>query len=866
MRKQEMSGMMSSPLQNDLGEGSVSMDTYLPTPGTFDELVGPDGQIRSHWQDLLSHVLSLSEPEYRHARETAARILHDNGVTYLAQEGTKQASRPWQLDLFPLLISQEEWKFLEEGLIQRAHVLNHILVDLYGLQRLLKEKKIPPPLVYGNPQFLPQCHGISVPDGTFLHFLAFDLARSPDGQWWVLRDKAEAPSGMGYALENRLVVSRSLPALLSQNSIQPLSSFFQTFSDDFLHLANRDDPRAVVLAPGPQYAVYFEHAYLARFLGYPLVEGEDLTVRDDRVFLKTVEGLKPIDLVLRRVHSELCDPLELRTNSDLGVPGLLQAVRAGHVTMANALGSGLVESESLLSFLPGLCHFLFGENLKLPSVATWWCGQEAERKYVLDNLGELLIRKVLTRNAEAPSLSASYFGPDLSERERQNLRQGIQRKGYQYVGREIVSPSTMPFWSGKQTFTPVPMTLRVYLTATAHGYRVMPGGLARVSVKSDPRGHWHEPGDFSKDVWVLRTGLIDRKPVHQPLAVQLKRGGRDLPSRTADNVFWFGRYVERAEGAVRLLRSLVSRLSGEAGSNPDAEMVQRLISLLLFKEQVSQRRAKRALEGGPQVVKRELWALLFDLDSPDGFAQVLGNVYRTAEPLRHRLSLDTWQILIELSTIPRSWSQKHGQSLDEALRLLGRMVQHLAALNGMILENMTRSYAWRFLDMGRRMERMRDTTKLIRHLSTRGQGETPGALSLLLELADGSITYRTRYRAEPNLASVVDLLLVDDTNPRSVLFQLLQVEDHLQVLPRDTSQATLPPADRLVTRMIADLRLADVMVLVQSNKMGVKGGLDRTVRNLESGVAELSDMIALTYFSHALPKRISGPQWVEGLS
>jgi uncharacterized circularly permuted ATP-grasp superfamily protein/uncharacterized alpha-E superfamily protein len=863
-----MSSLTSSPLQDELSPRPLSMNTYLPNPGVFDELVGPEGQIRPHWQDLLTHFGSLTEPEVRHARETAARILHENGVTYLAQDGSQQSGRPWQLDLFPLLIDPIEWKFLEQGLIQRAHVLNNVLVDLYGLQRLIKEKKIPAALVYGNPQFLPACHGNPVQHGTHLHFLAFDLARSPSGQWWVLRDKAEAPSGIGYALENRLVVSRSMPSLLTQHAIQPLSSFFQSFSEDFLHLSSRDDPRAVVLAPGPQHAVYFEHAYLARFLGYPLVEGSDLTVRDDRLFLKTVEGLQPIDLVLRRIHSDFCDPLELKTNSALGVPGLLQAVHAGHVTMANALGSGLVESESLLSFLPGLSKSLIGEDLKIPSVATWWCGQEKERQYVLDNLDRLLIRKVLAQNEGMVPQRISFIGPDLSKEELNQLREAIHRKGFQFVGREIVSPSTTPFWSEQHKFTSVPMTLRVYLTATANGYRVMPGGLARVSVKSDPRGHWHEPGDFSKDVWVLRTDSLEKPSVVvQPhLAVQLKRGGRDLPSRTADNVFWFGRYVERAEGAVRLLRSLVSRLSGEAGLSPDSEIVRRLISLLLFKEQVSQRKAKRALEGGPQVVKRELWALLFDSDSQDGLSQVLGNVHRTAELLRHRLSLDTWQILMELSTIPQTWSQQHGQSLDEALRLLSRMVHHLAALNGMILENMTRSYAWRFLDMGRRLERMRDTTKLIRHLSTRGNSETTEALSLLLELADGSLTYRTRYRSEPNLASVMDLLLIDDTNPRSVLFQLLNVEEHLHALPRDASQATLPPAERLVTRLIADLRLADVMVLAQSHKSGVRGGLDRTVRNLESGVHELSDIVALTYFSHAMPQQISGPHWLEAMS
>ncbi|MCA9477218.1 MAG: circularly permuted type 2 ATP-grasp protein, partial [Nitrospira sp.] len=269
------------------------------------------------------------------------------------------------------------------GLIQRARLLNHILSDLYGPQQLLKNGALPAAVVFGNPQFLQPCHGVPVPGGTHLHFLAFDVARAPDGQWWVLRDRTEAPTGAGFALENRIIVSRALPDLFDDTHVQRLSSFFQSFNEHFLQFSQREDPLAVVLSPGPQNATYFEHAYLGRYLGYPVVEGSDLTVRDDRLFLKTVDGLKPVDLVLRRIYSDLCDPLELSTESSLGIPGLLQAVRAGHVTIGNALGSGLVDSEVLLSFLPALCQFFFSEGLRIPSVATWWCGQPNERAYVL---------------------------------------------------------------------------------------------------------------------------------------------------------------------------------------------------------------------------------------------------------------------------------------------------------------------------------------------------------------------------------------------------------------------------------------------------------------------------------------------------
>jgi uncharacterized alpha-E superfamily protein len=412
------------------------------------------------------------------------------------------------------------------------------------------------------------------------------------------------------------------------------------------------------------------------------------------------------------------------------------------------------------------------------------------------------------------------------------------------------------------------MTLRVYLTATKDGYTVMPGGLARVSVQSDPSGHWHEPGDFSKDTWVKWNVPLDVPATVTPLhhTLQLRRGGRDLPSRTADNLFWLGRYAERAEGAIRLLRSLVAGMSGEGGLGGDRETLHQLVSLLVMQEHLSPRRAKRAVEGGATAVEAELRTILFDPDSPDGLAKVLQNVCRTAELVRHRLSLDTWNILAELTSIPTEWAQTKGQSLDDAIRLLSRMIQHLAALNGMVMENMTRSYAWRFLEMGRRLERVRHLSKLIRHLATRGTPETSGALNLLLELADCSITYRTRYKAEAKLAAVLDLLLADETNPRSIIFQLLTFEAHVSALPREETAASLNPAQRVTTRTCADIRLADMMQLAELNqKTGVRVNLERLLKQLEQNVHQLSDIVAHTYFSHSLAQRISGPQWLEGI-
>ena len=851
-----------------LPPGADLLGSYRPAAGAYDELMAGDGAVRRHWRWFLDAFAGLDDDERAHALEVAQHLLRENGVTYVARGETEHGNRPWQLDLIPLLVEQAEWQRLEAALVQRAQLLNSVLADLYGPQRLLKEGVIPAALVYGNPQFLRPCHGIAVPGGVHLHFVAFDLARAADASWWVLSNRTQAPSGAGYALENRIVASRALPELFAQANVQRLASFFGAFSEHFLALSRHDEPLAVVLSPGPTKEAYFEHAYLARYLGYTVVEGSDLTVRDDRLYLKTVAGLKVVDLLLRRVPSDMCDPLELNTNSGLGVPGLLQAARAGHVAIANALGSGLVENDALISFLPGLCRFLRGEELIMPSIATWWCGQSRERHYVTQNLDRLVVRKVVSPKTIFAPGRDSYIGPELNEADRDRLAREIARHGHAFIGQEMVSLSTTPTWRDGDGLGPAPMTLRVYLAAGPDGYQVMPGGLTRVALNAPARAPWLGPGDLSKDTWVLWREPVDTfsvftQPHHE---LRLKRSGSDLPSRTADNLFWLGRYAERSEGAVRLLRSLVVRLGGEAGSSADSAMLERLVSLLVIQDHLSQRRARRALEVGIRAVEQEFSNILFDPDSPDGLARVLGNVRRIAELVRERLSHDTWQIIKDLTEITATWRLGEGQELDDARRLLNRMIQLSAALNGMVLENMTRGYGWRFLDMGRRLERAQHGARLVRHLAAHGDPEATGMLDLLLELADSTMTYRTRYRASPRLHTALDLVLADETNPRSLLFQLMAIDEHLAILPLEARDAGLSPAKRLTTGLCTDLRLADMARLCEvSGKRGLRVNLDRLVRRLEAGVQELSDVVARTYFSHSLTQHISGPHWIEAV-
>ena len=853
-----MSAPTPVPSEYELRDAKL-LASYTRVPDTYDELTTDANAVRPRWRRVLE---AFAGDANRGAQDKAQRLLRENGVTFVAQ-GERDRSRPWRLDLFPLLIDPGEWAGIERGVIQRARLLNDLLVDLYGPQRVLKEKVLPPGLVFGNPQFLRPCTHVAVRDDLHLHFVAFDLARAADGRWWVLSDRTQAPSGAGYALENRVVSSQCLPELYAEHNVRRLASFFRAFTERFLSLSNQDQPVAVFLSPGPTKQNYFEHAYLARYLGFSVVEGSDLTVRDDRVYLKTVVGLKPVDLVMRRISAEMCDPLELKTDSMLGVPGLLQAARAGKVTIGNALGSGLAESDGFLSFLPGLSRFFLGEELAMPSVATWWCGQARERDHVLANLDRLVVRRISTARNLFGENQGSLLRPGMTAGEREHLKREIERGGYDFIGQESPSLSMAPVSSATGALEAAPIVLRVYVGATKQGYQVMPGGLTRIAAGSDPRAAWLEAGDVSKDTWVLSDQPVEQFSLlaQRQDSRRLHRGGRDLPSRAADSLFWLGRYTERAEGAVRLFRSLVIRLGGEMGSTRSVVSPERVVSMLIVQKHLSARRGRRAMQEGREGVERELWTILFDPECKDGLATVLGNVRRNAEAVRERLSFDTFRILRDLTEIIYAWQLSPGHETDDALRLLNRLIQYLAAFNGMVMENMTRGYGWRFLDMGRRLERLRAMIQLIQQLAVRGDPQDDGGLELLLELADSTMTYRGRYHAAPQLASVLDLLLSDDSNPRSAVFQIVTLSEHMAYLPNADSDGLMTPDQRIMTRLSSELRLADPTELGETvSRFDTRVELDRLVRRIDRGVHQLSNHIAERFFSHSSPRRVAGAQ------
>lgn len=838
------------------------LEQYQPDKGGFDELRDSQGQIRPHWQSLIQGLAQMSSSDGEQARANSRRLLLENDVTYHPQ-GQQAQARPWQLDLLPFILQVQEYEDLQRGLEQRTRLLNAIIGDCLGEQNLLHGGLLPPGIVHGFGGFLPACHGIKAPNETYLYLAGYDLARGPDGRWWVVRDRVSSPSGLGYALENRIITSQCLPDLFAGSHVQRVSRFFRSFNEALLSQSRQDDPLSLVLTTQQKDNDYFEHTFLGRYLGQNVVSGGDLTVRDERLYLKTIHGLRPVDLMVRRIDTHNADPLELRVGSLDGVPGLLQAVRGGHVVMANWPGAEVAENPALGSFLPGLCRHLLGEELLTPCIASWWCGQPEECKYVLENLGQLIIRRIDSAGTWTSNRTKHYLGATMSSAELDQLRRLIKSHPHEFVGQEAMNVSAAPIWGDEGQLMAAKMTIRLYLTATVDGsYRMMPGGLARAAFPgSEASNAMRLPNDLNKDIWVATEQYVDTPSVASLLsrAQHIQRSDRNLPSRMADNLFWLGAYLERAESATRLFRSLFQHLSGEAALGQQVAALDRLAAVLVSQGHLSARRAKRLLSKGSSSFVLELSATIFDPDGDDSLTRILSNIERLADHVRERLSPDMWRLLERLTQLPAKYSNRPTRNLLTALSILNSMIDNLASINGMIALNMTRADGWRFLNAGRRIERVRQSAKLFRELTLRPSAAEAGSLNLLLELSDCTITYRNRYSAQPNFELTADMLLADDTQPRSLLSQVMALRELLAAMP-EVDQAGLPgPAVKALIRMESTLRLLNTTDMKETrSRGGARPAVIKLTQQFEQDADLLTKRLTICYFSHATESRITG--------
>lgn len=773
---------------------------YRPLPGAYDEFMAPDGSVRPHWEPFLAEWSGLSQDELGHRFGLADRHVRDTGVSYRVH-GDLDASDPlagersWPLNHVPLIIPGAEWQTIAAGVAQRATLLSSLLGDIYGPGEMIAKGLLPAAVVTGSPDYLRPLQGTA--NGGTLQLYAADLGRGPDGRWWVLGDRTQAPSGAGYALENRLALGRAFPDLFRTMNVERLASFFQGFRAGLAASSRRVEPRICLLTPGALNESYFEHAYLARYLGFLLVEGGDLLMRDGRVHVRTIAGLKRADVIWRRIDGDFSDPLELNSASALGVAGLVQAVRQGNVQIANGLGSGVVEARALMGFLPALAEHILGDELILPHIATWWCGQQRARSEVIDRLGEMSISSAFRASVDGlngNTILPGEFSPDA----RSALQARIEARGLDYVGQEIVRLSTMPVFQGGR-LQPHPMTLRVFAAATPDGWKVMPGGFCRISEDVDARAVTLGNGVRSSDVWITSDTPVEQVTL-LPSAdrISIRRIIGTMPSRAADNLFWLGRYLERTEATLRLVRALLGRLIDADDATPErAETLRRLANLLI------------AWGAAPTGKEHSTASQASDaLHSLDQYGSALSSVRearRTASVIRERLSIDAWRLFGDLQRQLTLNGDKPSEG--DAYETADTALKTLAAFSGLSQENMVRGAGWRFLDIGRRLERGIATCRFARHFA---DSSAPGdCLDALLDLTDSQITYRSRYLLGPALAPVLDLVMLDPYNPRSVAFQIDRLDVEIAALPTLSEDGMLEAPRRLALKLAAECRTAE---------------------------------------------------------
>ena len=814
----------------------------------FDELRDEEGLVRPHWRAFARTLSQLPPEEFERRQASARATVQDNGVTYNVYDDKAGQQRPWELDIVPFILSANDWKAIEAAVIQRATLADLLLRDLYGPQRLIRENILPPHLVTGHPQFLRPLCGTRPVHDVHVHLYSADLARGPDGSWKVMASRADAPGGLGYALENRLVVSQTFPESFGDMRVARLASFFNAYKESILALGQSRRDRAVLLTPGPYNEAYFEHVYLAHYLGLTLVQGDDLAVRDGEVFLKTLTGLERVSAIFRRVDSDFCDPLEFRGDSALGVPGLVEAVRTGGVVLANALGGGVIESPAMDAYLPAVSLALLGEELKIPDIATIWCGTEWGRKEAMSRLKTSILRDAFDARPLFSRNSSARLGMDLAGEERERMLAKLQRRGETMVVQEVSPLGMAPvFEDGK--FAARPVSLRVFAAWTPSGWVVMPGGLTRVAADDTVRALSMQSGASSKDAWVLSSAPVDNFSLlaNGGKSLDVKRLGESAPSRAMDNLFWLGRYAERTESFVRILRAVAARAADEPASALDVAR-----KLLIPFSQASDAPIDEIAD--EHALAGELQQLIYNPRISRGLQRLLARVEQTAWSVRDRLSLDTWRTIHALTTLEHPPEDGASFSAPDVRFYLDALVRRTAALSGLAAENMTRGPNWLFTDMGRRVERAQHLAWLVRQTVGTTEARETEHIRILLEIADSAMTYRSRYLNVFQLVPFVDLLLLDEHNPRSCAFQMNTIESHLHELPRITMAQRSDVARTLAREMRGALVNANPARL-SFCESGKRSGLIELTDTIFNDAILLSDAIADAYFQHSSRRR-----------
>lgn len=781
---------------------------YRPPAGVSDELLDSWGQIRPVWRSFIDHLARLAPDELTRRFARGDQYLRDAGVYFRQYSPAGPSERAWPLAHVPVLLEEDEAARIARGLVQRAELLEALVADLYGPNRLVAEGHLPASLIAGSREWLRPLVGVVPRGGHYLHFIAIEIGRGPDGTWWVLGDRTQAPSGAGFALENRVATSRIYSDLYSEAHVHRLAGFFRTFRDALQDLSNEPDARIAILTPGLLNDTYFEHAYIARYLGFMLLEGEDLTVENGRVMVRTVAGLRPVSVLWRRLDAAFADPLELDGTSRLGTPGLVGALRQNSVTLVNALGSGVLEMRALLAFMPRIARALLGEALILPNIATWWCGQPAERAHVRENRDRMMIGPALSTRLPYEADDTTVLGSHVRPEASGSFDAWLEADGASLVGQEAVMLSTTPaFVDGR--VLPRPMSLRMFLARTPRGWQVMQGGFARIGRSPEPSAIGMQHGGTAADVWVVSPRRVEAVSLFPTAAAPYARVRQGvLPSRAADNLYWLGRYVERAEGAMRLTRAYHVRLAETA--DPTAPLT------AFFAEYLD----GIGLDPGERPI-------------PPALLAVLSSAIISAGNVRDRFSVDGWSALNDLAKTTRRMAERVTAG-DDCARAMSVLLRKISGFSGLVHENMYRFTGWRFLSIGRSLER---AISMAGALAWLADPDAPdGALDLATEVGDSVMSHRRRYAVTTTRETVVDLLALDAMNPRSILYHLTEIKTHVGFLPNAEVNGQLSHLSRAVLQAHTGLAV-ETPETVDST----------TLRALILEIEALSDLVATSY-------------------
>ncbi len=825
-------------------DGSL-FDRYRPLTGIYDEFRSAEGLNRFPWQGMVDSLVSVGSATLKARWNQAQKQIAEDGVTF--NPYGDDHSRPWLLDPLPLVLDEPQWNRLSAGLSQRARLLELVLKDLFGRQHLLREHVVPPDVLYGNPSYFPAYHDMYAHDQLRMLIYGVDLARSPTGEWWVTGDRTRSPFGLGYALENRVVTSRMLPETFRDTKVLRLAPFFVTLQETLRGLAPRfkDNPRIVLWTKGPKSNSYFEDAYLARYLGYTLAEGDDLAVRHNHLMLKTLGSLLPVEVLLRRLDDEDCDPVELRPTSSSGVSGLLDVLRQSNVAVVNSLGSRIVESPILMAFLPNACRYLLGEELQVPSVATWWCGERSKLDYVLANFDRLLIRHAYRVGDFPPFHPATMLAET-----RQQLIERIRARPQAFIAQEQIQRSTTPVWNRDQ-LEPWRLAMRTFLTPQGDGFVTLPGGLARVSADADSLDGVMSAGERSQDVWVLTQNTVEDVSLlpsnTQP--IPLRRTGAELPSRVADHLYWLGRYAERTEWTARVLRVMFLTITSEIDESASRRP---LLQLLVQQEQLPAVDNLAVLSRSIDQLQKLVPKSMLDATRPRGLRASMQSVARTASVVRDRIAVDMYRSIRRVEELCDPSAEFRCRDVGGALVWLDEVLTELLTFGGLAAESMVRTIGWRFLDMGRRLERATQTAALLSATAVHAEHDSRSVMEMVLRISDSLMTYRTRYLATMQLPPVLDLLMTDETNPRSIAYQLAALLEHVEQLPHSEKQVSRNHEQVIALSLTTAMRVADVFELGHVDATsGRREGLYKLLLRVAIELPKLHDLVSGRFLTHA---------------